>query len=103
MLAVYSLGAGVLSLTGGGGPYPDGAPDAASHLSNVFCRVGLTDQEIVSQGTCQAHVQICYTGHMLRAAVVFRQQRLLQRHCWSLGCSKNRPLWPSTSRSICTE
>ena len=32
---------------GGGGPYPDGAPDAATHLRNVFYRMGLTDQEIV--------------------------------------------------------
>ncbi len=34
--------------TGGGGPYPDGAPDAATHLRNVFYRMGLTDQEIVA-------------------------------------------------------
>ena len=32
---------------GGGGPYPDGAPDAAAHLRNVFYRMGLSDQEIV--------------------------------------------------------
>ena len=32
---------------GGGGPYPDGAPDAATHLRNVFYRMGLNDQEIV--------------------------------------------------------
>lgn len=32
---------------GGGGPYPDGAPDAATHLRNVFYRMGLSDQEIV--------------------------------------------------------
>ncbi|DBB14327.1 TPA: hypothetical protein ACH3X3_004639 [Trebouxia sp. C0006] len=34
-------------LPGGGGPYPDGAPDAATHLRNVFYRMGLNDQEIV--------------------------------------------------------
>ncbi|DBA66373.1 TPA: putative L-ascorbate peroxidase 7, chloroplastic [Trebouxia sp. C0005] len=34
-------------LPGGGGPYPDGAPDAATHLRNVFHRMGLNDQEIV--------------------------------------------------------
>lgn len=35
-------------LPGGGGPYPDGAPDAATHLRNVFYRMGLSDQEIVA-------------------------------------------------------
>lgn len=46
--ALYALNAVVHPLVGAGGPYPDGAPDAATHLRNVFHRMGLSDQEIVA-------------------------------------------------------